>query len=43
MNLGGLGRHDAVELGMLREAILERQNLIAVEQQSFTFTALCHI
>lgn len=43
MNLGWLGRHDAVQLRIFRETILERQNHIAVEQQSFTFAALRNI
>lgn len=34
------GRHDAVQSGILREPILERQDDIAIEQQAFAFAAL---
>lgn len=34
------GRHDAVQPGILREPILERQDDIAIEQQAFAFAAL---
>ena len=34
------GRHDAVQSGILREPILERQDDIAIEQQALAFAAL---
>lgn len=40
MNLSGLGGHDAIELGVLGEAILEGQNDAAIEQQTFALAAL---
>ena len=35
-----LCRHDAIQPGILREPILERQDDIAIEQQALAFAAL---
>ena len=43
IDLRRLRRHDAVQLGILREPILERQNDVAVEQQTLAFAALSDI
>ena len=43
MHLCGLGRHDAVEPGVLWEAILEGQYDIAIEKQPLAFAGLRHI
>ena len=40
MGLGRLGCHNAVELRVLREVILEWQDDVSVKQQAFTFAAL---
>ena len=41
--LTGASGHDAVQLIVLREMILEGQNNIAVEQQAFTGSGVGHI
>ena len=40
-DLRQLGGHDAIQLQICGEVIDERENDIAIEQQSFTFTGIC--
>ena len=39
----GFGGHNAVQLGILREVVHERQNCGAIEQQALALTGVSHI